>query len=108
MSLITRISSAAAVAALALGAGAASASAGVNPALNHPEYWENELGGTYTCSKAEYADGLKYFELASRRFYVIKAGTVVTTTTGSYSNGSYTSDKDISYIITCVPIRYGS
>ena len=108
MSLTTRLSSAAALATLALVAGAASASAGVNPELNHPDYWED--GGAYDCSKVEYADGLKSFDLGSGSgFYVVKAGTVVTVVAmgdGYEYDDTYTSVKDISYIITCVP-TYG-
>ncbi len=105
MTLATRLSSAAALAALALVAGAASASAaGVDPSLNNPDNWEN--GGQYECSKVEYSDGLKSFTKASGvAFYVVKAGRDVTVTGGGYGSGydTYTSSKDISFIITCVP-----
>ncbi|WP_377642354.1 hypothetical protein [Oryzobacter terrae] len=104
MTLATRLSSATALAALALVAGAASASAGVDPTLNNPDNWEN--GGQYVCSKVEYADGLKSFTKASGvAFYVVKAGREVTVTGGGAGSGydTYTSPKDISFIITCVP-----
>jgi hypothetical protein len=109
MTLATRLSSAAAFAAIAFVTTAGSASAGVDPALNNPEYWEN--GGQYECSKVEYADGLKSFTRATGvAFYVIKAGTDVKVVSGGYGSGydTYTSVKDISYIITCVPTPYGS
>lgn len=112
MTLATRLSSAAALAALALVIGAAAASAGpVDPLLNNPDYWED--GGAYDCSKVEYADGLKSFDLdPGSGFYVVKAGTVVTVVAmgDGYGYGyddTYTSVKDISYIITCIPTYDG-
>jgi len=105
MTIATRISAAASLAALALVTGAAAASAGpVDPKVNNPANWEQ--GGAYHCSKVEYADGLKAFDVATGGgFYVVKAGTGVTVVwMGVYGYGdTYTSDKDISYIITCVP-----
>lgn len=108
MNIATRLTSAAALAGVALIAGAAVASAGpVDPKVNNPSYWED--GGTYSCSKVEYADGLHSFTRSTGvAFYVVKAGTSVVQVPGGYGSGydEYTSDKDISYIITCVP-TYG-
>lgn len=109
MTIKTRLSTAAALAALALVAGATAASAGVDPTLNNPSNWE--YGGTYSCSKVEYADGLHSFTRSTGvAFYVVKAGTSVVTVPGGYGSGydEYISKKDISYIITCTPIYGGS
>jgi hypothetical protein len=104
MTLATRLSSAAALAAVAFVAASGTASAGVDPSLNNPDNWENN--GQYECSKVEYADGLKSFTRASGvAFYVVQAGRVVTVVEGGYGSGydTYTSEKDISFIITCWP-----
>ncbi len=98
MTLATRLSSATALAALALVAGAASASAGVDPALNNPDYYESP---GVECTKVEYADGMKSFTVASGATYHVKAGTRITMVTASQYGYTYTSAKDISFIITC-------
>lgn len=97
MSRLTRTLATASLAGLAITGLASAASAGVDPALNNPSNWED--GGTYSCSKVEYADGLHHADLPEgAAFLVVKAGTAVTQV---YYDTHF--DKDISYIITCYP-----
>lgn len=102
MSRLTRTLATASLAGLALTGIATAAAAGVNPELNHEEYWEQ--GGLYSCSKVEYADGLHHVTVPSdAAFIVVKAGNTVSDPIENTGSGTveYHSDKDISWIITC-------
>ena len=67
---------AAGLAAATLLMSAAPAMAGVNPALNHPDYYESD---GVTCEKWEYRDGTHHFMAPEGAvLVVIKAGQVVT------------------------------
>lgn len=97
MSRIKKSLAVATLAGIALAGLAGPAVAGVDPTLNHPSTYESE---GVTCTKAEYVDGTKYFEVPEGvLFVVIKTGT--THTTLGYGD-AMTFPKDISFVITCM------
>ncbi|CAL8968444.1 hypothetical protein CELL_00259 [Cellulomonas sp. T2.31MG-18] len=91
--------------AIAIAGVATPAFAGVDPALNHESYWEQN--GLYTCTKVELTDGTTTASVpAGAAFIVVKAGTEVTQVWPGIYGGVYSGDKDISFIITCWPIYH--
>ncbi|NHA67635.1 hypothetical protein [Phycicoccus flavus] len=109
MRVTTRVLAAGAAAAAAgLLAGTTPAVARAVPDQNKPSYWENN--GEYSCDKVELADGVSEWTVAQGSgFVVLKAGTDYTLVAMSpFGAGTYTSEKDISFVITCEPGSTGS
>ena len=94
-----KILAAAGLAAATLLVSAAPAMAGVNPLLNHPDYYESD---GVTCEKWEYRDGTHHFMAPDGAvLVVIKAGQMVTEYEGTDLDDLLHSDKDISFVIVC-------
>lgn len=95
---------AAGLAAATLLVSAAPAMAGVDPALNHPDYYESE---GVTCEKWEFEDGTMEFVAPDGAvLVVIKTGTTVTEYAGADLYYPIYTDKDISFVIVCTGDGY--
>ena len=83
---------------------AAPASATPRDKLNNPDRWEYQ--GVYSCSKVEYSDGMRSYTRPSPvAFVVIKTGqSYFVSDLGESNEGdsTYSFDKDISFVITCL------
>jgi hypothetical protein len=103
MSVRRYLSSTAALAASVAVATPASAAA-PRDLSNNPQGWEYD--GLYSCSKVEYGDGLRSYTRPSPvAFVVIKTGRGYFVSDLGESNegdSTYTFDKDISFVITCL------